>query len=118
MLEHIGPGKLYVLAGVEPQRVRALEPGKLVALPGSGKKKRIEDMTTPELVSVVGDLKPRESEVPIDKVVQTLKFKVAGLGAAADVLVERVDEVETAVVRGIRAELAAVLERIDAALDG
>jgi hypothetical protein len=117
-LKHLGPGKLYVLATAEPKRVRALKPGKLVALAASGKKKRIEDMTTPELISVIGDLKvPDTTTAPIGKVVQTLRFKVAAMGAAADVFVDRVDEVEEAVVRGIRDELVAVVERIDAALE-
>lgn len=118
-LEHLGPGKLYVLATAEPKRVRALKPGKLLALAGSGKKKRIEDMTTPELISVVEDFKAPDTEaVPIAKVVRTLRSKVAAMGAAADVLVDRVDEVDEVVVRRIRDEVMAVLERLDATLGG
>jgi hypothetical protein len=101
-----------VIASAEPQRVRALRLGKLVAL-GDGRRKTIEDLTTPELVQVViGDLKTpeREDEVPIEKVVQALRFKVAGLRAAAEVFVGRVDEVGVEVVRGVREEVLGVLE--------
>lgn len=118
-LRHLGPGKLYVIATAEPQRVRTLKPGKLVAL-GSGKRKRIEDMTTPELGEVVGGFKTPEAEdeVPIEKVVQGLKFKVAAMRAAAEVFVGRVDEVGVDVVRGVRDEVREVLQQLEEALRG
>lgn len=118
-LRHLGPAKLYVIASAEPQRVKGLKPGKLVAL-GDGRRKTIEDLTTPELVQVViGGLKGAEDgdEVPIEKVVQGIRFKVAGLRAAAEVFVGRVDEVGVEVVRGVREDLVAVLGVLEGGLE-
>lgn len=116
-LKHLGPGKLYVLASTDPKRVRALEPGKLVALPGSSKRKTIEDMTAPELVRVVGDLlPPHAGAIAIEKVVRSLRSSVASLGAAADAIADRLDEVDLDLVREVRSDVAAVLATLDAAL--
>jgi hypothetical protein len=115
-LRHLGPGKLYVLAAVPPQRVRALKPGKLLAIPGSLRRKTIEHMTKLELFSLVGNLAlPPAPVVPIEKVVQGMRFKMAALGVAADTMIGRAKEVDRTVVREIQEELVAVLGRIDAA---
>jgi hypothetical protein len=117
-LRHLGPTKLYVLASVEPQRVVALRPGRLVAIPNSPRRRTIESMSVAELASVVGNLLPGPAapKVPIEKVVKTVRFKVAALGAAAEVMESRKDEVDEDAVRQIRDELLEVLARIEATL--
>jgi hypothetical protein len=96
--------------------VRALKPGKLLAIPGSLRRKTIEHMTKLELFSLVGNLAlPPAPVVPIEKVVQGMRFKMAALGVAADTMIGRAKEVDRTVVREIREELVAVLGRIDAA---
>lgn len=117
-LSHLGPGKLYVIATAPAERVKGLRPGKMVPLPGSERRKTIEAMTTVELETLVGGLAtpPAATDPPIEKVVQGVRFKVAALGAAADVMLTRIDEVDRRVAREIRAELVEVLARIDDAL--
>lgn len=121
-LRHLGPGKLYVLAGVDARRVRALRPGKVVAVPGSEARKTIEVMTTLELGAVVGDLVAPgdagddEDKVPIGQVVQGVRAKLSALGVAADSMLERAGEVDKRVMREIRGDVLEVLRRIDGAL--
>lgn len=119
-LRHLGPAKLYVLAGARRERVRGLKLGKAVDVPGTGKRKTVETMTPVELARlVVDDLQPPvPPKEKIDEVVRRVRSRLEDLATETDAMIERADEMEEAQLRAIRNELAAVLGRIDGALEG
>lgn len=114
--KHIGPTKLYVLAAAKPAAVRKLPIGKAIRIPGGGRK-TIDDMTIAELSRVVGGLttKPAAPK-PIGRVLQSAKFKLAGVGTLIEELVRRSDEVDEELAGELAERLREMAEELEAML--
>jgi hypothetical protein len=115
-LGHVGPTKLMLLAAQPPAKIRGLKAGKPIDVPGIDRKKTIEAMTVADLDRVLGGLTtPAPRQIPITKVVQAVRFRAAGVRAAAEGLAMRAREVDPDDAEAIRKEVAAVMDVLDGA---
>lgn len=113
-LAHLGPTKLYMLAGLTAQQRRRLTSGVL-SLPDGGAKP-IALLTVAELASVIGverGLAIAPARPPIDRVLTKMRHRIAGLEAIADELMRRRREVDEAEALELRNELVELVDSID-----
>ena len=114
-LAHLGPTKLYLLAGLPARARRRLTSSRPHTLP-DGRRKTIAIMTVAELAELVAGerglaIAPRRP--PIDRVLGRMRHRIAGLEAIADELVRRRAEVDGDEALELRNELVELVEAID-----
>lgn len=113
-LRKLGPSKLHLIVPLPPGKRRELQPSSMLAV--RGKKKAVETMTVVELADALGLKAPTPAEVPINKLVQAARHRTAALDAIASELLDRKAEIDPALLRGLRDEIAGVLAQLDAGL--
>lgn len=112
---HLGPTKLYVLAGGKSDKVRRLKIDVPISIPGGGGRKTVGDMTTTELRRVVGDFTAnRTPRPPIGKLVQATAHKIGAVEALVDQLEHREDELPDGAADELAVQLRALADRLDA----
>jgi hypothetical protein len=116
-LRHLGPTKLYVMIALPRARRRSIPLARLLPV-APDRRKTVETMTAAELSQHLGGFAAAPAAtVPVGMVVQRLRFRVAGIDAAADVLVARKHEIDPEVARAIGDALRAIAAKLEDAFD-
>lgn len=113
-LSYLGPSKLYLLLPLSPAVRRRIVGRKPIQVP-DGPLKTVDRMTVSELARVTAEevrALPAHKPMPVGRVVGRVRRSIAGLGASAQVLVDRVDDVEPDEARALRDALLEVAESL------
>jgi len=116
-LRHLGPGKLYYIMVLPPERRRRLPLGRRLPLPGGGRK-TLEIMTAPELGGFLRDLALPPSEADdVDELVQDYRFRVGALEAVTIELAKHKGEIAVAVARELHGRIVRAAAALAKAFD-
>ncbi len=116
-LAWLGPGKLYLLAGLPLASRRRLTSSRPVVF-ADGRRKTVGLMTVAELAEAVGaerGLAIAEARPPIGRVLGKMRHRIAGLEAIVAELGRRREEVEEEEALEMRNELVELVEALDGA---
>lgn len=112
---HLGLTKLYRLAALTSRSRGELKLRTPIPIPDTDGKKTIEVMTSLDLDRVIGGLAtPPVPRKPIAKIVQSYRFRLAGLQALNAELGARARDVDRTVASELVAELYGLAEALEA----